>query len=79
MRQLPFSPAVTLHTIAGYGIHTPERGKGDLVVPLSSAHVDEAVSELWVPAIHINIYYHPETIAEVQRILAEHATAATSP
>ena len=48
-------------------------GRGDHVVPLPSAHLDEAVSELWVPAIHTNIYYHPQTIAEVQRILAEHA------
>ena len=36
MRQLPFSPAVTLHTIAGHGIHSPDRARGDLVVPLSS-------------------------------------------
>jgi pimeloyl-ACP methyl ester carboxylesterase len=78
MRHLPFSPLVTLHTIAGYGPHPPGRGKGDLVIPLSSAHLDEAVSELWVPAIHTNIYYHPQTIAEVQRILAEHAAVAQS-
>jgi hypothetical protein len=32
-----------------------------------------------VPAIHTNIYYHPQTIAEVQRILAEHAALAASP
>jgi hypothetical protein len=76
MRQLPFNPAVTLHTIAGHGIHSPERARGDLVVPLSSAHLDEAVSELWVPAIHTSIYYHPQTIAEVQRILVEHAAGA---
>jgi len=76
MRQLPFNPGVTLHTIAGHGIHSPERARGDLVVPLSSAHLDEAVSELWVPAIHTSIYYHPQTIAEVQRILVEHAAGA---
>jgi hypothetical protein len=79
MRQLPFSPAVTLHTIAGHGIHSPDRARGDLVVPLSSAHLDEAVSEHWVAAIHTNIYYQPDTIAEVQRILVEHATSAVSP
>jgi hypothetical protein len=76
LRTLPFNPAVTLHTIAGHGPHPPERGKGDLVVPLESAHVESAVSELWVPAIHTTIYYHPETIAEVRRILAEHAAAS---
>jgi hypothetical protein len=75
MRQLPFSPTVTLHTIAGQGIHSPERARGDLVVPLSSAHLDEAVSEHWVPATHMNIYYDPQTIAEVRRILGEHAAS----
>jgi hypothetical protein len=73
LRQLPFSPLVTLHTIAGHGPHPPERARGDLVVPLASAHLDETVSEHWVPAIHINITYHPQTIAEVRRILIEHA------
>ena len=38
-------------------------------------HLDEAVSEHWVPAIHTNIYYQPQTIAEVQRILAEQAAS----
>ena len=78
MRQLPFNPAVTLHTIAGHGLHPPESARGDLVVPLASAHLDEAVSELWVPAIHTNIYYHPQTIAEVRRILIEHAASAAT-
>ena len=73
MRRLPFHPDVHLHTIAGTGLHPPERARGDLVVPLSSAHLEQAESELWVPAIHTNIYYDPETIAEVQRILGEHA------
>ena len=78
MRRLPVSPAVTLHTIAGHGIHSPDRAQGDMVVPLSSAHLDEAVSEHWVPALHTNIYYHPDTIAEVQRILVEHAAVSAS-
>ena len=78
MRQLSFSPSVTLHTIAGTGNHSPEWARGDRVVPLESAHLDEAVSELWVPAVHTRIYYHPQTIAEVQRILAEHAAVAGS-
>jgi pimeloyl-ACP methyl ester carboxylesterase len=79
MRQLPLSPTVSLHTIAGHGIHSPDHARGDLVVPLSSAHLDEAVSEHWVPAIHTNIYYHPQTIAEVQRILTEHAALSSLP
>jgi hypothetical protein len=79
MRRLVFAPGVSLHTIAGHGIHPPGRARGDLVVPLPSAHLDEAVSEHWVAATHINIYYQPETIAEVQRILAEHAAVENSP
>lgn len=79
MRQLRFHPAVTLHTIAGHGIHSPERARGDVVVPLSSAHLDEAESEFWVPATHTNIYYQPQTIAEVKRILAEHAALGNAP
>lgn len=75
MRDLPFSPAVHIHTIAGHGLHPPERARGDLVVPLASTHLDEAESELWVPALHMNIYYHPQTIVEVRRILAEHAAS----
>jgi pimeloyl-ACP methyl ester carboxylesterase len=73
MRGLPIDPAVHLHTIAGTGLHPPERARGDLVVPLSSAHLDQAESEHWVKALHTNIYYHPDTIAEVKRILGEHA------
>ena len=79
MRQLPFSPSVTLHTIAGHGNHPPEWARGDRIVPLPSTHLDEAVSELWVPATHTRIYYHPQTIAEVQRILAEHAAGGPAP
>jgi pimeloyl-ACP methyl ester carboxylesterase len=73
MRDLPIHPSVHLHTIAGHGPHPPERARGDLVVPLASAHLDQAESEIWVPALHTNIYYHPHTIAEVRRILADHA------
>ena len=78
MHQLPFRPGVTLHTIAGSRLHAPERARGDLVVPLAIRHLDEAVSELWVPATHSNIYYQPGTIAEVQRILGEHAAFSFS-
>ncbi len=67
---------MTFHTIAGFGLHPPEWAKGDVIVPLPSAHLDQAVSEHWVPAMHSNIYYHPQTIAEVQRILVEHAGGA---
>lgn len=69
IRRLPYDPRVSLHTIAGTGLHSPDRGRGDLVVPLSSAHVEEAASEHHVRATHSNIYYQPDTINEVRRIL----------
>ncbi len=70
IRGLPYDPAVEIHTIAGTGFLNPAYGGfGDLVVPLSSAHVDEAVSEHHVRAVHTAIYYNPDAIAEVQRIL----------
>lgn len=70
MRKLPYAPGVDLHTIAGTGFHDPARGgRGDTVVPLTSAHIDEAASEHHVRARHTTIYYHPDTIAEVRRIL----------
>ena len=70
---LPRAPEVELHTVAGHGLLPPDCAHGDGVVPLSSAHIDGAVSELWVPAFHTNMYYQPETIAEVGRILDEFA------
>ena len=80
VRELPISPRTTVHTIAGYGLVSPEHGRGDLVVPLASTHLDEAVSEHWVRAIHNTIYYQPDTIAEFRRILGEHQfQAPTSP
>jgi pimeloyl-ACP methyl ester carboxylesterase len=60
------------HVIAGTGLMPPEHARGDGVVPLESAHVEGAESELWVPAFHTNIYYHPQTIEEVHRILQVH-------
>jgi pimeloyl-ACP methyl ester carboxylesterase len=75
MRGLVVDPEVRLHTIAGTGWYPPERAKGDLIVPLSSAHHAPADSETWVAATHTNIYYAPETIAEVRRILVEHAAS----
>ena len=69
VRGLPYNPAVEIHTIAGTGFHPPDRGRGDTVVPLASAHVDEAVSEHHVKARHTAIYYNPDTIAQVRRIL----------
>ena len=47
-------------------------GDGDGVVSRQSAHVDDAVSEITVPAIHTTVHQHPAAVLEVRRILLEH-------
>ena len=44
----------------------------DGVVDYTSAHLDNAVSELVVDADHSNVQRHPRAILEVRRILLEH-------
>ena len=72
----PKAPWVKWHNIVGI---LPEKGLmgrlasgSDGVVRYTSAHVEEADSELIVPADHLTIHTHPETIQEVRRILLEH-------
>lgn len=69
VRRLPVDPNVTIHTIAGTGVHPAEGGHGDGVVPLTSAHFDGAESEHHVRAFHNTIYFNPDTIDEIRRIL----------
>ena len=45
---------------------------GDGVVSRESAHVDDAVSEITVPADHTTVHTHPAAVLEVRRILLEH-------
>ena len=71
IRRLPINPHTSLETIAGLGLLGPNHAKGDLVVPLPSAHLAEADAEFWVRAVHNNIYRKPETIATVRRLLME--------
>lgn len=44
----------------------------DGVVPRASAHLDDAESEITVPAIHVTVHMHPAAVLEVRRILLEH-------
>ena len=44
----------------------------DGVVKANSAHRDDVDSEIFVRAKHSDIHRHPDTIAEVRRILLEH-------
>ncbi len=45
---------------------------GDGVVSRESAHVDDAASEIMVPADHTTVHTHPAAVLEVRRILLEH-------
>jgi len=65
---LPVAPGVPYHTIAfQFAGHAP----GDLIVPLSSAHLDGATSEAIFPGFH-GSEQSPAALGEVRRILLEH-------
>jgi hypothetical protein len=49
---------------------------GDGIVPYTSAHLDDAESELIVPADHFHVHQHPLAVLEIRRILMEHAKEA---
>ena len=71
-------PTVPTHSILG------DRGRGDLanssdgVVPFSSAHFPSAESEVVVPSGHGGIT-HPDTVAELKRVLKLEPAAARKP
>ncbi len=49
-----------------------EEEPGDGVVPVSSARLEQAESEITVTADHQNVHRHPLAILEVRRILLQH-------
>ncbi len=69
---LPIDPHVTAHSIIGCGRGGLFIAPGDGVVPMTSAHIDGVESELYVDSSH-DVHRRPAAIAEVRRILAEHA------
>jgi hypothetical protein len=75
-------PWVRFHCIAGLVPPTGLFGKwaagSDGVVPLDSARLPDAESELVVPANHTSITSHPLAVLEVKRILLEHLAALQS-
>jgi hypothetical protein len=69
IRGLPGAPDVSRHTILGTahrGVHGP---KGDYIVPVESASIPGAASELRLDAGHLTVVPDPRTAAEVGRIL----------
>ncbi len=47
-------------------------GTGDGVVSLASAKLDDVQSQIVVPADHISVHRHPQSILEVRRVLIQH-------
>jgi hypothetical protein len=73
IRRLPSGPGVLRHTILGAAHRGPLLGpKGDYIVPIESASIEEAITELRLDAGHINIVSDPRTSAEVGRILEQY-------
>jgi len=63
---------VTQHSVVGDVHVSATGGRDDWVVPVSSARSPGAVSEIEVPACHTKVHHHPLTVAELERILAQH-------
>jgi pimeloyl-ACP methyl ester carboxylesterase len=70
---VPVAPAITAHSIIAVRPGLRPSAPTDGLVSLDSAHIDGVASEKVVAAGHL-CQENPEVIAEVRRILAEHAT-----
>jgi pimeloyl-ACP methyl ester carboxylesterase len=77
MAQMPVRHGVRVHSIIGAPRRTLSGEATDGVVTASSAHYPCATSELWVAASHSELHHDATTIAEVRRILLEHAQTAS--
>jgi pimeloyl-ACP methyl ester carboxylesterase len=62
---------VHFHSIIG-AIHGQGTKSSDGIVPYSSTHIDGVDSEVLVPADHLTVHDHPQSVLEVRRILHEH-------
>lgn len=67
----PISPHVKYHSIIGIEDAKEGPGSSDGLVKYESSHLDGAASEKLIPAGHVCLE-HPQTIAEVRRILLQH-------
>ena len=66
-------PTIKAHSIIAVRPGSPASAPTDGLVTFDSAHVDGVASEKVVASGHL-CQDHPDVIAEVRRILAEHAT-----
>lgn len=72
LRDLRVPCWVSMHSIIGNVHRSPFDDGGDCIVPVSSARLPGVTSELLVPAKHTRVHHHPQTIAEIGRILVQH-------
>ncbi len=75
---LPIDPRIERHSIIADRRNPPRPDGGDGLVPYASAHDPRATSELLVTAGHVCLE-DPNVIAEVARILKEHAAQQDPP
>ena len=73
LAQMPVRRGVQFHSIIGTGGRLLIGEPGDGVVSVSSARYAGACSELFVPARHTVLHQDPATVAELGRIMREHA------
>jgi len=71
--QMPFRRGLQRHSIIGTGGMPLDGEPSDGVVAVSSARQVAVCSELFVPARHMQLHRDPVTLAELGRILREHA------
>jgi pimeloyl-ACP methyl ester carboxylesterase len=77
LAQLPIK--VPFHSIIGHLGDDGGPDSSDGVVDYQSSHLDGAESEKIVPAGHAALLTHPETVAEIKRILEENIAAKQRP
>jgi pimeloyl-ACP methyl ester carboxylesterase len=73
LHELPTAPVVKVHSIIAVRPDSPPTARTDGLVAFESAHLEPVASEKVVSSAHL-CQDHPDVIAEVRRILAEHAT-----
>ncbi len=76
MGQMPYGRCVRVHSIIGTSAKSLNGEISDGVVPVSSARLAGSCSELAVPIRHEDLNKKDPSVAELRRILREHAASA---
>jgi pimeloyl-ACP methyl ester carboxylesterase len=71
--RLDFDPAITSHSIIGNWRPMIGNGPSDGIVPVASATIDQVETQLIVHQKHTGLTNDPVVIAEVMRIMRQHA------